>query len=257
MEAVNNSSTTEEVITSIKEVMKGVAEKFIFTPDNNESRYQYKDMMCNSLMSHLPYEATHLKINNINRRIGVDVSLILNGNTDEDNRFQFAALIPYLDHVDEKAYGIYVYVLGSGWTRLFNAKYTESTEVGIVGYSCEVTCVSSEFDEVMHQLGYDYQTKFSDIDCGSYSITSNGGCIDITEVSEGTWYVNRIFTRPEHRNKGYATSMMKELIKQATKHKAVLMLEVNPYGDLNYDQLVQWYEEFGFEWNTEHNAMYK
>lgn len=87
-----------------------------------------------------------------------------------------------------------------------------------------------------------------DLGYGSYTITTEdrSGCLDISSIDDDCWYLNRLYVQPKQRNKGLATSMMKELISLADLKSKDILLEINPYGDLNYDQLKIFYEKFGF-----------
>lgn len=79
-------------------------------------------------------------------------------------------------------------------------------------------------------------------------------CIDdvklaVAELSilpDNTWYFNRLNVPPEYRNKGIATKLMLMLIDAAAKYKITICCDINPYGDLNYDQLKKFYKKFGF-----------
>lgn len=84
---------------------------------------------------------------------------------------------------------------------------------------------------------------------GSCTITTDNrlGCIDISTMEDGCWYVNRLYVQPSYRNQGFATSMMRELISVADSQAKDILIEINPYGDLNYDQLKSFYMKFGFD----------
>lgn len=83
---------------------------------------------------------------------------------------------------------------------------------------------------------------------GSYSITTDNrlGCIDISSIDDKCWYVNRLYVQPKYRNQGFATAMMKELTSEADAQGKDILIEINPYGDLDYDQLKAFYLKFGF-----------
>jgi GNAT superfamily N-acetyltransferase len=61
------------------------------------------------------------------------------------------------------------------------------------------------------------------------------------------WYFNRLFVSPSVRKKGIATKLMSELVKKLDENKIDLFLDINPYGNLNYKQLENFYRQFGFE----------
>jgi GNAT superfamily N-acetyltransferase len=64
----------------------------------------------------------------------------------------------------------------------------------------------------------------------------------------GTWYYfNRLVVYPKIRNKGMAALLMKQVVSWADREKVNIFNEVNPYGDLDMDQLIKFYSRFGFE----------
>lgn len=69
---------------------------------------------------------------------------------------------------------------------------------------------------------------------------------EISKLPDDTWYFNRIFVPVEYRGQGIATDLMKELIKLADESKITICCDINPYGDLNFDQLKVFYKKFGF-----------
>ena len=58
--------------------------------------------------------------------------------------------------------------------------------------------------------------------------------------------VTRIVVSEEMRNQGIGTELMNRLCAYADSQGVLLDLCINPYGDLNYEQLVQFYSKFGF-----------
>lgn len=61
------------------------------------------------------------------------------------------------------------------------------------------------------------------------------------------WYFNRLNVPKCLRNKGIATKMMKEFIKIIDDKNIIMICDVNPYGDLNEQQLIEFYKNFGFK----------
>ena len=61
------------------------------------------------------------------------------------------------------------------------------------------------------------------------------------------WYFNRLFVSNEFRNRGYAKLLLSELIKILNQKQIILWLDINPYGDLNYEQLEKLYMKYGFK----------
>lgn len=60
-------------------------------------------------------------------------------------------------------------------------------------------------------------------------------------------YFNRLYVTPEYRHKGFGTVLLKKLLKIIKERHLVLQLDINPYGDMDYDQLEKFYTKYGFE----------
>ena len=71
--------------------------------------------------------------------------------------------------------------------------------------------------------------------------------LDITEVEEGIYEINRINVPPMHRGKGYGSKLLQMVMDDADKHMMVLRLSILPSGPLGYMELVAWYRRHGFE----------
>jgi GNAT superfamily N-acetyltransferase len=61
------------------------------------------------------------------------------------------------------------------------------------------------------------------------------------------WYFNRLVVREEYRNQGYAKALLSKLIEILNKKQINLWLDINPYGDLNKEQLETLYMKYGFK----------
>lgn len=71
--------------------------------------------------------------------------------------------------------------------------------------------------------------------------------IQVTQYMDAaSWIVTRVYVPPEHRRKGIATAMMKEICEQADQQDVKLMLELAPYGEMTKDELREFYMKFGF-----------
>lgn len=60
-------------------------------------------------------------------------------------------------------------------------------------------------------------------------------------------FFNRLFVNENIRNRKVATRLMQQVVEWATDNKINIIIEVNPYGDLDFDQLVRFYKKFDFE----------
>lgn len=82
------------------------------------------------------------------------------------------------------------------------------------------------------------------------TIMENSLVDDIYEIKskDQTWYYfNRLNVPVKIRNQGIATELMNELIQWADSEKINILLDINPYGDLSYKQLKEFYKKFGFK----------
>lgn len=76
---------------------------------------------------------------------------------------------------------------------------------------------------------------------------------DLGEGNEDVW-VSRLFVPKRLRGNGLATQAMTRMCAEADIQKVVIGLCVNPYGDLGYWGLVNFYVRFGFQM-TSHGSM--
>ena len=70
---------------------------------------------------------------------------------------------------------------------------------------------------------------------------------DLCAFVDGAWLVCRINVPSGYRGQGYGTELLRRVCEEADAEEVVLVLEVNAYGDLNDDQLREWYSRYGFE----------
>lgn len=68
----------------------------------------------------------------------------------------------------------------------------------------------------------------------------------LDEPLKDPWFFNRLCISEKLRNKGVATLMMKRLIEILDEKRIDLINTVNPYGDLNEEELIKFYKKFGF-----------
>lgn len=66
------------------------------------------------------------------------------------------------------------------------------------------------------------------------------------EGAEGVLEVVRVWTDPEARKQGFATELIKDICNDADIEGRVLMLNPKTFGRVGLENLVQWYERFGF-----------
>lgn len=70
-----------------------------------------------------------------------------------------------------------------------------------------------------------------------------------------TYYFNRLIVDKKLRGQGLSIKLMNQVVEWADKEKIIILLEINPYGDLGYLQLAQFYMRFGFEWEDKKRNM--
>lgn len=62
------------------------------------------------------------------------------------------------------------------------------------------------------------------------------------------WYFfNRLNVPSIYRNQGYGSKLMDQTIRWADQEKVNIINTLNPYGDLNMEQLIKFFTKFGFE----------
>jgi GNAT superfamily N-acetyltransferase len=73
---------------------------------------------------------------------------------------------------------------------------------------------------------------------------------NINDKSVSSAILNRVFTPPKLRGKGHAREAMGKMLQLADDLGITIYLDINPYGDMDYQQLEDWYKRLGFkEWN--------
>jgi len=66
-----------------------------------------------------------------------------------------------------------------------------------------------------------------------------------------TYWVTRLSVPKPLRNKKIATDLITEMVNWLDKNKYNAIIGVNPYGDLNLTQLINFYSKFGFNINDQ------
>lgn len=69
---------------------------------------------------------------------------------------------------------------------------------------------------------------------------------EVSRLDDNYWYFNRLIVPPNIRNRGIATKIMKQLIKVLDEKSITLVCDINPYGDLDFDKLHEFYCKYGF-----------
>lgn len=105
-----------------------------------------------------------------------------------------------------------------------------------------------------YKIGLSDVTVFDDKDYSvSLFMQDNNILVGSIELSKfftknsNTFYFSRLFVKPKYRNKGIANKLLSKLVEYLDTNKNNCVLEINPYGDLNYEQLKKLYEKYGFK----------
>jgi len=61
------------------------------------------------------------------------------------------------------------------------------------------------------------------------------------------WYFNRLFVHPDHRKCGVGTFLLEKAKLFASERGIAIYCDVNPYGKLNLEETVEFYEKRGFK----------
>lgn len=74
-------------------------------------------------------------------------------------------------------------------------------------------------------------------------------------LGESSRVVSRVITPRRLRKQGRARDLMQEVLRDADAEGITLWLEINPYGEMNYEALEAWYKRLGFQWHDSINLM--
>lgn len=74
--------------------------------------------------------------------------------------------------------------------------------------------------------------------------------LDLTQVAETTYEINRINVPVKGRGLGYGRHLLQQCLAQADDEDITLRLTINPSGKMNYEALQAWYERHGFVQDT-------
>lgn len=70
--------------------------------------------------------------------------------------------------------------------------------------------------------------------------------VDVSEIGDLLYEVNRINVPRRWRGRGIARKLVTKVLEDADREKITLVLDINPYGDMDYKALKAWYERLGF-----------
>jgi len=73
---------------------------------------------------------------------------------------------------------------------------------------------------------------------------------ELSEMTNNVFYFNRLIVDEKIRNKGCATALMQRVVKWADQEKTTIILDINSYGDLDYNRLLTFYLKYGFKFKN-------
>lgn len=82
--------------------------------------------------------------------------------------------------------------------------------------------------------------------------------VELNQIEKNDWLITRLFIPSNYRNQGIATGLMQELTIWADAKKVTLLAEINPYGDLGREKLIEFLFKYNFKQvEKENNILYK
>ena len=74
------------------------------------------------------------------------------------------------------------------------------------------------------------------------------GCAECSFIPElECMYFNRLFVKEPYRGHGYGTFLIDTLLFMLAEKGLNIILDINPYGDMSYEDLEKFYMKHGFE----------
>jgi GNAT superfamily N-acetyltransferase len=83
------------------------------------------------------------------------------------------------------------------------------------------------------------------------------GIAEASLMSNDMYYFNRLYVNQKYRRKNYGTKLLNTMLDYIDSIKGRLYLDINPYGDMNYEQLKLFYMRYGFKETDEHRLLYE
>lgn len=80
-------------------------------------------------------------------------------------------------------------------------------------------------------------------------------------IAEGSYipelsaiYFNRLYIKPEYRHKGLGSKLLDAFLEEIDELRLPLILDINPYGEMTYQELEEFYIRHGFKLQIEDNS---
>lgn len=81
---------------------------------------------------------------------------------------------------------------------------------------------------------------------GSVRLSGPQECVN-GDAEGDAYIVEWIYVLPEYRGRGIGSKMLRQVVEDADRERAVLYLDVSGSGPLDNDDLRAWYGRYGFE----------
>lgn len=72
------------------------------------------------------------------------------------------------------------------------------------------------------------------------------GVAECSKIDSKSYYFNRLFVHQLYRKKGISVKLLSILLEEIKQTRCTLELDINPYGDMSYEELEQFYIKHGF-----------
>jgi len=113
-----------------------------------------------------------------------------------------------------------------------------------------------DFQEPISKSFYIKKDNFSGCaELSEIDLSTLESVIPITDRLKQWFYFNRLFVNHRIRKQGLGTKLMEEVIQWADENKYNIYLEINPYGEMGMNDLINFYEKFGFTQINDTNTM--
>lgn len=80
----------------------------------------------------------------------------------------------------------------------------------------------------------------------NHKLIGSSTCSDCCD-KEGRWYFNRLYVITEYRGNHYGSVLLDKMLECVKDKGITLIMDINPYGDMNYEQLEEFYLRHGFQ----------
>lgn len=154
-------------------------------------------------------------------------------------------------------------------TIILTPRWLNGWSINKVGCDAVVTCTwysnSDEYKQMMKQAAWRFRSakhvnypsyggathevgaSVSDDSASFYvRLPTSIAVADLTRMADGRWYFSRLNVPASYRKFGIGSALMESVAKWADDNKAVILNEVNPYGDMELRPLLTFYEKYGF-----------